>query len=65
MSVARDVSAVVLVVQHVFVVGEEVVAATTRVLAGGGRDLDQISERLIRRWVQLRCAASKKEWKSR
>jgi hypothetical protein len=34
---------VVLVLERVFVVGGEVVAATTRVLAGRGRDLDQIS----------------------
>jgi hypothetical protein len=33
----------VLVLERVFVVGGEVVAATTRVLAGRGRDLDQIS----------------------
>jgi hypothetical protein len=32
---------VVLVLEAVFVVGGEVVAATTRVLAGRGRDLDQ------------------------
>jgi hypothetical protein len=32
---------VVLVLERVFVVGGEVVAATTRVLAGRGRDLDQ------------------------
>jgi hypothetical protein len=35
--------AVVLVLERIFVVGGEVVAATTRVLAGRGRDLDQIS----------------------
>jgi hypothetical protein len=35
--------AVVLVLERVFVVGGEVVAATTRVLAGRGRDLDKIS----------------------
>jgi hypothetical protein len=34
---------VVLVLERAFVVGGEVVAATTRVLAGRGRDLDQIS----------------------
>jgi hypothetical protein len=34
---------VVLVLERVFVVGGEVVAATTRVLAGRDRDLDQIS----------------------
>jgi hypothetical protein len=34
---------VVLVLERVFVVGGEVVAATTRVLEGRGRDLDQIS----------------------
>ena len=34
---------VVLVLERVFVVGGEVVAATTRVLAGRGRDLDKIS----------------------
>ena len=34
--------AVVLVLERVFVVGGEVVAATTRVLAGRGRDLDKI-----------------------
>jgi hypothetical protein len=34
---------VVLVLERVFVVGGEVVAATTRVLAGRGRDHDQIS----------------------
>jgi hypothetical protein len=34
---------VVLVLEHVFVVGGEVVAATTRALAGRGRDLDHIS----------------------
>jgi hypothetical protein len=34
---------VVLVLGRVFVVGGEVVAATTRVLAGRGRDLDKIS----------------------
>ena len=39
--VARVV--VVLVLERVFVVGGEVVAATTRALAGRGRDLDQIS----------------------
>jgi hypothetical protein len=35
--------AVVLVLERVFVVGGEAVAATTRVLAGRSRDLDQIS----------------------
>jgi hypothetical protein len=34
---------VVLVLERVFVVGGEVAAATTRVLAGRGRDLDQNS----------------------
>jgi hypothetical protein len=34
---------VVLVLERAFVVGGEVVAATTRALAGRGRDLDQIS----------------------
>jgi hypothetical protein len=34
---------VVLVLERAFVVGGEVVAATTRVLAGRGRDLNQIS----------------------
>jgi hypothetical protein len=34
---------VVLVLERVFVVGGEVVAATTRVLADRGRNLDQIS----------------------
>jgi hypothetical protein len=41
MGVVRAV--VVIVLERVFVVGGEVVAATTRVLAGRGRDLDQIS----------------------
>jgi hypothetical protein len=40
-SVVRAV--VVLVLERVFVVRGEVVAATTRSLAGRGRDLDQIS----------------------
>ena len=40
-SVVRAV--VVLVLEHVFVVGGEVVAATTRFFACRGRDLDQIS----------------------
>jgi hypothetical protein len=35
--------AVVLVLERAFVVGGEVVAATTRALAGRGRDLDKIS----------------------
>jgi hypothetical protein len=35
--------AVVLVLERAFVVGGEVVAATTRVLAGRGRDLGKIS----------------------
>jgi hypothetical protein len=35
--------AAVLVLERVFVVGGEVVAATTRVLAGRGRDLDKTS----------------------
>ena len=35
--------AVVLVLERAFVVGGEVVAATTRALADRGRDLDQIS----------------------
>ena len=39
--VARAV--VVFVLERVFVVGGEVVAATARVLAGRGRDLDQSS----------------------
>jgi hypothetical protein len=39
--VARVV--VVLVLERAFVVGGEVMAATTRVLAGRSRDLDQIS----------------------
>jgi hypothetical protein len=34
---------VVLVLERAFFVGGEVVAATTRALAGRGRDLDQIS----------------------
>jgi hypothetical protein len=34
---------VVLVLERAFVVGGKVLAATTRVLAGRGRDLDQIS----------------------
>jgi hypothetical protein len=34
---------VVLVLERTFVVGGEVVAATTRVFASRGRDLDQIS----------------------
>jgi hypothetical protein len=34
---------VVLVLERAFVVGGEVVAATTRLLAGRGRDLDKIS----------------------
>jgi hypothetical protein len=34
---------VVLVLERAFVVGGEVVAAITRVLAGRSRDLDQIS----------------------
>jgi hypothetical protein len=34
---------VVLVLERAFVVGGEVVAATTRVLAGRGRDLGHIS----------------------
>jgi hypothetical protein len=38
---------VVLVLERVFVVGGEVVAATTRVLAGRGRDLDKISVVII------------------
>jgi hypothetical protein len=33
---------VVLVLERAFVVGGEVVAATTKVLAGRGRDIDQI-----------------------
>jgi hypothetical protein len=37
------VAAVVLVLERAFVVGGEVVAATTRAFAGRGRDLDQIS----------------------
>jgi hypothetical protein len=40
-AVARAV--VVLVLERAFVVGGEVVAAITRVLAGRGRDLGQIS----------------------
>ena len=40
---------VVLVLERVFVVGGEVVAATTRVLVGRGRDLDQISVALFSR----------------
>jgi hypothetical protein len=39
---------VVLVLERVFVVGGEVVAATTRVLAGRGRDLGQIPTSHIR-----------------
>ena len=34
---------IVLVLERVFVVGGEVMAATTRILAGRGRDLNQIS----------------------
>jgi hypothetical protein len=34
---------IVLILERVFVVGGEVVAATTRVPAGRSRDLDQIS----------------------
>ena len=41
MGVVRAV--VVLVLERVFVVGGEVVAATTRAFAGKGSDLDQIS----------------------
>ena len=41
MGVVRDV--VVLVLERAFAVRGEVVAATTRALAGRGRDLDQIS----------------------
>jgi hypothetical protein len=42
-AVVRAVVLVVLVLERVFVVGGEGVAATTRVFAGRGRDLDQIS----------------------
>jgi hypothetical protein len=48
---------VVLVLERAIVVGSEVVAATTRVLAGRGRDLDKISVSTRRR-AQPRCAAS-------
>jgi hypothetical protein len=48
---------VVLVLKRVFVVGGEVVAATIRVLAGSGRDLDQISVTIIQDTgpAEMRC----------
>jgi hypothetical protein len=54
---------VVLVLERTFVVGGEVVAGTTRALAGRGRNLDQISVAINQEtgWAQPRCAASPRE----
>jgi hypothetical protein len=48
---------VILVLERVFVVEGEVVAATTRVLADRGRDLDQISVAIDQKMGQaeIRC----------
>jgi hypothetical protein len=48
---------VVLVLERVFVVGSEVIAATTRVLAGRGRGLDQISAAINQETgpAEMRC----------
>jgi hypothetical protein len=59
MGVVRAV--VALVLERVFVVGGEVVTATTRVLAGRGRDLDQISVAINQETAQPRCAASPRD----
>jgi hypothetical protein len=47
----------VLVLERAFVVGGEVVAATTRDLAGRGRDLDQISAAINQETgpAEMRC----------
>jgi hypothetical protein len=48
---------VVLVFERVFVVRSEVMAATTRILAGRGRDLNQISEAINQETgpAEMRC----------
>ena len=48
---------VVLVFERVFVIGGEVMAATTRILAGRGRDFNQISVAIYQETgpAEMRC----------
>jgi hypothetical protein len=48
---------IVLVLERAFIAGGEVVAATTRVFTGKGRDLDQISVAIDQETgpVEMRC----------